>query len=368
MRSEAGTRPGRTPERAYQGADAARNREPETGAADQRLDAAMIRETPNGLLLLDPQGRIRRMNPAARRMLPIRGEPRGLAPIECIPLPALQEVVDDVLQSRAPSERGVQVDGVDLLVRAIPLAEDSGVMAIVLDVSSVRAAERARRDFVANVSHELRTPVTAILGWSEALAADRETLPESARPMVAAIDRNARRLGRLIEDVLALSRLEARRADLPLRTMVLSPLVEEVLLRHASIAASQGVVLDAEVPDAMAAMVDAAAFEHALGNLVDNALKHTPSGGGVRVYARVEDDLVRIDVVDTGVGIAEVHHARIFERFYRVDTGRDRAVGGTGLGLALVKHLCHAMHADVSVASAPGEGSTFTIRLRAASS
>lgn len=331
----------------------------------QRLDTAMIRETPNGLVVLDPGGRILRMNPAARALLPVRGQPRGYAPIECIPLPALQEVVDEVLRTRTPSERGVQADGRDLLLRGIPLAEGGGAMAIILDVSSVRAAERARRDFVANLSHELRTPVTAILGWSEALSADRDTLPESARPMVAAIDRNARRLGRLIEDVLQLSRLEARRTDLPLRPMALAPLVDEVIARHADTAVAQGVRLLARVPEGLSALLDAAAFDHALGNLLDNALKHTPDGGSVTVEAALDDASVRLDVIDTGIGIPDVHHVRIFERFYRVDTGRDRAVGGTGLGLALVKHLCQAMHADVSVQSVPGEGSTFTIRLQA---
>jgi two-component system phosphate regulon sensor histidine kinase PhoR len=300
-------------------------------------------------------------------LLPVRGDPRGLAPIECIPLPALQEAVDEVVLHRSPSEREMQADGRDLLLRAIPLAEGGGVMAIVLDVSSVRAAERARRDFVANVSHELRTPVTAILGWSEALSADAHALPESARPMVAAIDRNARRLGRLIEDVLQLSRLEARRSDLSLRPMTLAPLVEEVIASHAGTASAQGVRLLNHVPETLAARIDAPAFDHALGNLVDNALKHTPSGGCVTIGAVQEGGVVRVDVTDTGIGIPEVHHGRIFERFYRVDHGRDRAVGGTGLGLALVKHLCQAMQADVSVVSAPGKGSTFTLRLQAAS-
>ena len=115
----------------------------------------------------------------------------------------------------------------------------------------------------------------------------------------------------------------------------------------------------------MEAPLNAEAFEHALGNLVDNALKYTPRAGRVVVTARVGAEWVDVAVSDTGIGIAAVHHARIFERFYRVDAGRDRAVGGTGLGLALVKHLCRAMRADVLLASEPGEGSTFTIRLPA---
>jgi two-component system phosphate regulon sensor histidine kinase PhoR len=257
------------------------------------------------------------------------------------------------------------VDGRDLVLRALPLEDAEGCMGVVLDVTSVRAAEKARRDFVANVSHELRTPVTAILGWSEALVQERGELPAHVHDMVDAIDRNARRLGLLIEDVLHLSRIEARRADLHLEEEELAPLVDEVVARHRGRPDQAGVALRVDVPAAVAVPLNAEAFEHALGNLVDNALKYTPRGGAVVVAARCSDDHVDVTVSDTGIGIDVVHHARIFERFYRVDAGRDRAVGGTGLGLALVKHLCRAMRADVVLESRPGEGSTFTIRLPA---
>ena len=329
------------------------------------LDAAMARETPNGLVVIDAGGRVLRANPALFRLLPVRDTPTGRRPIETIPVPELQDAVDETARTRQPVERAASVDGRDLVVRALPLEDADGCMGVVLDVTTVRAAEKARRDFVANVSHELRTPVTAILGWAEALAQEREDLPPHVHDMVDAIDRNARRLGLLIEDVLQLSRIEARRTDLPVELEAIAPLVAEVVARHAARAEQQGIELCVEVPPDVEAPLNAEAFEHALGNLVDNALKYTPRAGRVVVTAQVGAEGVDVAVSDTGIGIAAVHHARIFERFYRVDAGRDRAVGGTGLGLALVKHLCRAMRADVLLASEPGEGSTFTIRLPA---
>ncbi len=329
------------------------------------LDAAMARETPNGLLVLDASGRVLRANPALFRLLPVRDTPNGRRPIETIPVPELQDAVDETARTRQSAERAASVDGRDLVLRALPLEDAEGCMGVVLDVTSVRAAEKARRDFVANVSHELRTPVTAILGWAEALAQERDDLPPHVHDMVDAIDRNARRLGLLIEDVLQLSRIEARRADLPVEVEALGSLVDEVVARHASRAEQQGIELRVEVGEELEAEVNAEAFEHALGNLVDNALKYTARGGCVVVGAEARGEGVDVWVKDTGIGIAGVHHPRIFERFYRVDAGRDRAVGGTGLGLALVKHLCRAMRADVLLESEPGKGSTFTIRLPA---
>ncbi len=329
------------------------------------LDAAMARETPNGLLVLDARGRVLRANPALFRLLPVRDTPTGRRPIETIPVPELQDAVDETSRTRQPAERAASVDGRDLVLRALPLEDAEGCMGVVLDVTSVRAAEKARRDFVANVSHELRTPVTAILGWAEALAQERDDLPAHVHEMVDAIDRNARRLGLLIEDVLHLSRIEARRTDLAVEVEALGPLVDEVAARHAGRAEQQGIELCVDVPPDVEAQLNAQAIEHALGNLVDNALKYTPRGGRIVVTARAREEGVDVSVSDTGIGIAAVHHTRIFERFYRVDAGRDRAVGGTGLGLALVKHLCRAMRADVLLASEPAKGSTFTIRLPA---
>jgi two-component system phosphate regulon sensor histidine kinase PhoR len=327
------------------------------------LDDAMVNESPNGLLLTDPQGRVRRYNSALARLLPMIADPIGKAPIDAFPVAELQEVIDETRRTREPSERTATVGRREVLVRGVALADGVGCMGVVLDITSVRAAERARRDFVANVSHELRTPVTALVGYAESLLQDRAEMPSWSQPMLEAMDRNARRLGALIEDVLHLSKIEARQGDLPLHQEPLRPLVREVLARFVDRARQKDIVLRfADGPD-VEALVNEEAFEHALGNLVDNALKYTASGGHVDVRLDARDGSAFVSVMDDGIGVDAVHQERIFERFYRVDPGRSRDVGGTGLGLALVKHLCLAMGAEITLVSTPGAGSTFTLRL-----
>lgn len=334
------------------------------GAQTERmLDAAMVRETPNGLLLTDGAGRVVRYNPALARLLPFVGDPVGRTPIEGIPVHEFQEVIDETRRTRQPSERVATVGRREVLVRGIPLADGAGCMGVVLDITSMRAAERARRDFVANVSHELRTPVTALYGYAESLLEDRAQLPEWSHPMLEAMHRNARRLAALIEDVLQLSKIEARQGDLPLAPEPLRPVVKEVLARFTDRARQKGIALTlADCPD-VEARISGEAFEHALGNLVDNALKYTDANGKVEVVIHAGPDGTSVSVTDDGVGVAAIHHERIFERFYRVDAGRSRDAGGTGLGLALVKHLCFAMQAEVVLTSTLGQGSTFTLRL-----
>ncbi len=332
-------------------------------ASDRVVDQAMGRESPNGLVVVDSAGRIRSLNPAVRVLLPVHDDPVGKRPIDAIAVPELQEVLDETARTRLPSERPATVGVRDLLIRAVPLADGVACMGIVLDITSVRAAERSRRDFVANVSHELRTPITALVGYAESLLDDAATLPPHVVTALEAIDRNARRLHLLTEDVLQLSRIEARSGALPLQSEALGPLVSTVVDRYRPRAEAQGVALTVDVPPDLWASLNADAFDHALGNLVDNAVKYSVRGGSVRVVGQVAGDRVRVDVIDTGVGIEEVHRTRVFERFYRGDPARSRAIPGTGLGLALVKHLCIAMNAEVAFTSASGEGSTFSLTL-----
>ncbi|HND34397.1 MAG TPA: ATP-binding protein, partial [Myxococcota bacterium] len=217
----------------------------------------------------------------------------------------------------------------------------------------------------ANVSHELRTPITTIMGYSESLLDEADELPEHVLPMVQAIDRNARRLHALLEDVLAISKLEARTRDLPLEKEALAPLVAEVVDRYTPRAVERRQRIRVEVPPMLEAMVNPDGFLHALGNLVDNALKYSPPEGQVWLRAHPVGDRVELEVADEGPGIAAEHQDRIFERFYRIDEGRARAVGGTGLGLALVKHLCRVTRAQVRVSSDGKNGSCFVLSLPA---
>lgn len=325
---------------------------------ERLFDQALVRETPNGLMVVDARGIIRVVNRAARELLPWTAEPVGRRAVDVLLVTPLADVLREAADTREAAERAARVGSRDLLLRGIPLADGGGTLGVILDITSVVSAERVRREFVATVSHELRTPVTSIVGYAESLA--DEEIPPSARTLLTPLVRNALRLSRLCEDVLALSRLEARSANLPLEPLELLPLTDELVDGFQDRAAGRNITLTVE-GDCGVAQVNADAYLAAVQNLVDNALKYTPTGGHVTVRLSRQEDRAVVSVVDDGPGIDPIHHARLFERFYRVDPGRSRDAGGTGLGLALVKHYCQAMGAEVSMTSVVGTGSTFIL-------
>ncbi len=263
-------------------------------------------------------------------------------------------------------------------------------------LAQVRRLEVVRRDFVANVSHELRTPVTAIQGYAETLlalganargagdaeargAGDAEARGAGAtvaRPADAetqarflqTIHRHAQRLGRLLEDLLKLSALEAQAPEAaavrePVRLSALAAAVIETVEERRR---AMGATIRVDVADDLVALGDPAGLEQVLENLVDNALKHGPEGGAVRVLGARDGDRVTLAVEDDGPGIAPEHLPRLFERFYRVDPARSRERGGAGLGLAIASHLVESMAGTIAATSEPGKGSRFTVTLPAA--
>jgi two-component system phosphate regulon sensor histidine kinase PhoR len=236
-----------------------------------------------------------------------------------------------------------------------------GALIVVHDVTRLRRLENLRRDFVANVSHELKTPITAIKGAVE-------TLKEEAsadQPFLEIASRQADRLNAIIEDLLALSRLErdAESAEIERTQEQLQILLESAFQACATAAERQGVVVKRFCSEVLTARVNAPLLEQAVINLLNNAIKYSDKGGLVTLESWQDGNQVFIKVQDRGHGIPKEHLPRLFERFYRVDAARSRAVGGTGLGLAIVKHIVQAHNGDVSVHSTPGKGSVFTISL-----
>jgi len=230
------------------------------------------------------------------------------------------------------------------------------------DMGRIRKLEALRREFLANVSHELRTPVTAIQGYAETLL-EGSADPETARRFLEITHRQAKRISALVAQLLELAELDARPAGPARRESIdVKGLLDQVAaLPHEQAA---GRVLEVSVEGAPLALGDPYALEHAVENLVDNALKH--GRGRVRLSARGRGDKVELTVEDEGPGIAAEHRARLFERFYRVDPARSRERGGAGLGLAIVSELVHAMGGSVSVRSELGKGTALTIELPAA--
>ncbi|MCB9763220.1 MAG: histidine kinase [Alphaproteobacteria bacterium] len=329
----------------------------------QALEDAIFASSLGGLVVTGNKGLIRAINPAVRELLPLVPEPLGKRPIEAIPFTPLARALEDAVEHGEVVEREAVSGRFDLVLRAVPLGESGGAIAVIVDITSAKRAERARSDFVANVSHELRTPITSILGYAETLLGDPDSLDPDVKDMLEVVLRNAQRLSNLFNDLLELSRIEARQGDLPLETVPLLEPLEEVIDRHLDAALSKDVTLELDVAPDLAGTINPEAFGHIIGNLVDNGIKYVEPGGKVRVRALREAGAVVVEVDDNGPGIDARHHSRIFERFYRVDAGRSRAVGGTGLGLAIVKHLCRATHAQISVRSVLGRGTTFRVEL-----
>ena len=230
-------------------------------------------------------------------------------------------------------------------------------------LAEMRKLEKFRRDFVSNVTHEIRTPLTGILGAVDVLAEDEALTPEDRSAMLTVLKEQSSRLDKLAQDILSLARIEhsedgGSRNDFAVCD--LSDIMKNVFTLMRPKAAAQGVGLLLLRNDRVRIACDAARIEEAVLNLVENALRYS---GSLTVELSLEADggRSRISVMDRGVGIPKEHQARIFERFYRVDKARSREIGGTGRGLAIVKHIAQLHGGEVSVVSEPGGGSTFTI-------
>jgi len=250
---------------------------------------------------------------------------------------------------------------------AMPETEEFARLARSLNTMAeqLRRLENIRKDFVANVSHELRTPITSIKGYVETLRDGALADREKARAFLDTIARQADRLGAIVEDLLALSKIERdnEQGDIVLDRSRLRPILEAAAQLFAQRAAERSVRIDISCDEGLSAPVSAPLLEQAIANLVDNAVKYSHDGGTVTVSAALAPDAVVITVADTGIGISLEHLPRLFERFYRVDKARSRAAGGTGLGLAIVKHIALAHKGAVSVKSEQGKGSSFSISL-----
>lgn len=227
-------------------------------------------------------------------------------------------------------------------------------------------ADRARRQLLADITHELRTPLTAIRGYAETL-----TLPAFApasregQRSVQIVDAEAQRLERLVNDLLDLARFDAGGGALEQQPVSVASLFTRVIERHGPSATAAGVALETDVaPEATSVVGDARRLEQVVQNLTANALRHTPHGGRITLSSRRDAEAVVLRVADTGEGIPPEHLPHVFDRFYKADAARSDA-GGTGLGLSIVKAIVERHGGAVSVASTPGDGATFEVRLSA---
>jgi signal transduction histidine kinase len=329
-----------------------------TMQADELLMTAVLESLEEGVLALDEQGTVVRLNQRARRLLAIDARlpfPRELLPREH----ELRAAVESGLAGAITPPTETRLHDLTIAVAAHPLATGGAVVTI-LDLTVLRRLETMRRDFVANVSHELKTPLTAVSGFADTLL-DEEIPIEQRRRFVETIRDNAGRMQRIVDDLLDLSRIESGSWQPRPRSVDLGGVTRDVFSAARDAADRKRIALVAEIAnDAAAVHADPTAMRQVLGNLVENAIRYT-ARGSVTVRSRPGDGGTWIDVTDTGVGIAPEHLPRIFERFYRVDPARSREQGGTGLGLANVRHLVEAHDGRIDAASTPGRGTTISV-------
>lgn len=331
--------------------------------ADERNRFETVLESMNeAVLALDHEDHITTVNRAARDLLALSGDMRDKRLLEAVRIP---ELADLVARARSGAAANTEFDLLDrgrrrVLARATPQT-GGGTVLVMHDVTEIRRLETIRRDFVANVSHELRTPVSVIRANTETLLDSGLEQPEQTRRFLEATLRHADRLGRLVGDLLDISRIEAGKYQMEARLVKVAPIVRRVFEVVEAKAQARHMHLSSEVADGVEAFVEPKALEQVLVNLVENAVKYTPEGGRIDVGAIPQEGQLRIEVRDDGPGIEPAQRARIFERFYRIDPGRSREMGGTGLGLSIVRHLVEAMQGQVGVEGRSPRGSVFWV-------
>ena len=325
--------------------------------------AAILDSMQEAVVAITPEGLVRWSNAVMQRIAGTQIYP-GRPLVHSVRDPELLSCVKGALERGEIcfGRASLLAPGRVFEVNAAPLPS-GGALAVLHDVTGIEAAQKSRREFVANVSHELRTPLTSIQGYVETLIEDENPRPETTREFLGVILKNASRMNRLTEDLLALASVESPDYKLTLQPARAGALVKDAIDSLGGIVVDSGVKLQsAGAPDTLV-MADLDAMNQVFGNLIENALKYAKGGKRIRVGASLLDTEVQFTVQDFGPGIASEHLERIFERFYRVDKARSREAGGTGLGLAIVKHIVLAHGGRVWAVSELGKGVAFHFTL-----
>ena len=338
----------------------------QTLTEERNLSAAILGSMVEGVAVVNGSERLVFANPGFAEILDLDVPPTsGSALVEVVRQTELLEAVRQVLGGE-PRVQSEIVTGTlrqhyfAITVAAVRAGETSGAVVVLHDITELRRLERVRRDFVANVSHEFRTPLTAIQGFAETLLAGAIDDSQNRTRFLEIILEHSRRLARLTEDLLVLSKMDAERLELEVRRLSVSQLIESCLETAQRRALEKDLKISVEMAQKLPDIAgDRRRLAEVLQNLLDNAIQYTLPGGQIIVSAKTGEDEVVLTVSDTGIGIPKADQSRIFERFYRVDVARSREAGGTGLGLAIAKHLVEVHGGRLWVESEIGQGSQF---------
>ncbi len=338
----------------------------QTLTEERNLSSAILGSMVEGVAVVNASERLVFANPGFAEILGLDVPPQsGRALVEVVRQTELIEAVRQVLKGEPRVEAEIVTGTLRqrffaATVASVHAADASGAIIVLHDITELRKLERVRRDFVANVSHELRTPLTAIQGFSETLLAGAIDDPQNRVRFLEIILEHAKRLARLTDDLLMLSKMDADRLNLEISRLSVSQFVESCIETTQRPAAEKDLRISVNLGDRLPDIAaDRRRLAEILQNLLDNAIQYTPPGGQIMVSASADADEVTFTVSDTGIGIPQADQPRIFERFYRVDVARSREVGGTGLGLAIAKHLVEVHGGRIWVDSEVGQGSQF---------
>jgi two-component system, OmpR family, phosphate regulon sensor histidine kinase PhoR len=344
-------------------------------AAEEFSLRAILSSMVEGVLITNPDLRIRLTNERLQQMFLLSRDPVGRTVLEVFRNHLLQQVIERTLRTEQPQIEEVEIRGPDQLsarhfqVTSVGLRPReneplAGTLVVFHDLTQLKSLESVRKEFVANVSHELRTPLSIITGYLETLLEGAED-EETSRRFLKIMHKHSQRLHLLVEDLLALSQLESRQLSLYFESIDLRECVDRVLERFDSMIEEIGAIVSVNLPASLPKLeADPLRLEQVVFNLVENALKYGgPNGLKLEISAICDGRDVIVRFKDNGPGIPLSDQPHVFERFYRVHKDRSRDAGGTGLGLSIVKHTIQAHGGSVVLESTPGAGATFTIRL-----
>jgi two-component system phosphate regulon sensor histidine kinase PhoR len=333
---------------------------------ERNLSSAILGSMVEGVAVVNASERLLFTNPGFAAILGLDVPPQsGRALVEIVRQTELIEAVRQVLKGEPRVESEIATGTLRqhffaATVASVRAGDTSGAVIVLHDITDLRKLERVRRDFVANVSHEFKTPLTAIQGFAETLLAGAIDDPQNRGRFLGIILEHSRRLARLTDDLLKLSKMDADRLELEIHRVSVTQFVESCLETAQRRATEKDLRISVNVPSRLPDIAgDRRRLAEVLQNLLDNAIQYTLPGGQIMLSAENGDDEITFTVSDTGIGIPRADQPRIFERFYRVDAARSREVGGTGLGLAIAKHLVEVHGGRIWVESEVGQGSQF---------
>lgn len=332
--------------------------------------SSIVSSMADGVVTLNRNGDILVMNPPAKKYIENWYFENDIADEQNRKLPSeLNEALQEVFESEQAVLREISLQGRIYVMLMTPLYDQSyirGAVAVIRDMTEERRLDKLRKDFIANVSHELRTPISMLQGYSEAIVDDIADTKEAKNELAQIIHEESLRMGRLVNELLDLARMEAGQIQLNLEKTAIESYAKRVVNKFKSLATDNGIELslslDIDVPEAI---FDPDRIEQVFTNLIDNALRHTSEGGKVHVTIANRENELYVEIEDSGSGIPEEDLPFVFERFYKADKSRvrNKEKKGTGLGLSIVKHLIDAHHGVILVKSKLNQGTAFSFRL-----